>query len=46
MPGVQRKDEECQSSVGVEEELKQQKKDHEKCVLTAEWEWGPGDKIH
>lgn len=42
---MQRKDQESQSPVGAEEELQQQKKDHEKCMLTAEWGWGAGDKI-
>lgn len=43
---MQRKGEESQSPTGAEEELQQQKKYHEKCPLTAEWGWGPGDKIH
>lgn len=42
---MQRKDQESQSPAGAEEELQQQKKDHEKCMLTAEWGWGAGDKI-
>lgn len=43
---MQRKVQESQSPVGAEEGLQQQQKDHEKCMLTAEWGWGPGDKIH
>lgn len=43
---MQRKDQESQSQAGAEEELQQQKKAHEKCMLTAEWGWGPSDKIY